>query len=132
MNDRPLRFGPDPNRTPLQRHNAMYPERYGQIDLPLSNPPPRRERGHVASSGNAAGSMVGFVMLVGALAGGCAVLVLLNSLVGAKHIPTWIYLASCSVGGIAGGVLAYLLRYILLVGGFIGIVGYAAWRMHSG
>ena len=32
MADRPLRLGPDPNRTYMERWNTMYPDRYGQPD----------------------------------------------------------------------------------------------------
>ena len=32
MTDRPLRLGPDPNRTYMERWNTMYPDRYGQPD----------------------------------------------------------------------------------------------------
>ncbi len=34
MTDRPLRLGPDPNRTHLERWNEMHPDGYGRPDTP--------------------------------------------------------------------------------------------------
>ena len=141
MSNRPLQFGPDPNRTYLERWNEMHPDRYGRPDS-LADTDQGWQRGHSSDdtdagsgTGNFLTSLLGLAILVLApLMGAIATLLIYRWTAPAQLTTGWIlgYTGVFLVTAWAGAMLVYALRRLLLVAAIVGIsfgIGYLAWNL---
>ncbi len=141
MADRPLRFGPDPNRTYLERWNEMHPDRYGRPDSQAGSSPHRRHSLDGDAESDSAIPSVGLLeSLLGAaiflLAPITALIVTLLSYQWTRPdtlTTAWIfgYASVFVVAMLVCGVLAYVFRRVLLalaLSAFAFGVGYLAWH----
>lgn len=142
---RPLRLGPDPNRTHLERWNEMHPDRYGRPVTPaeMENGPHRwlslddvdNSPGNAPSCHGFLESLLGLTILILAPIIGLLVTLPLYQWTRPDNLtPAWIlgYAGVFVVATFAGGVLVYTLRRVLLMLALAIMmygIGYAAWHL---
>lgn len=143
MSDRPLRLGPDPNRTYMERWNEMHPDRYGRPDTSADTESDRRRRfSEDADETGAAPSPDGFLESLLGLA-----IFILSPIIGLyvtlpiyqwtrpdNLTPGWIlgYASMFVVATFVGAMLVYALRRVLLMLTLASLafaIGYAAWHL---
>jgi hypothetical protein len=141
VSDRPLRLGPDPNRTYLERWNTMHPNRYGRPDS-AADADRGWHQGH-ANDGTEAGSdseslpdsLLGAAILVLApLAGAIATLLIYRWTAPSQLTTGWIlgYAGIFLVAAWIGAMLVHALRRLLLAAAIIGAtfgIGYLIWSL---
>lgn len=144
MSDRPLRLGPDPNRTYLERWNVLHPERYGRPDSP-ADVDRSRQQGH-ANDDTAAGrnsasfleSLLSLAILILApLAGAIATLLIYHWTTPDRLTTGWIlgYVGVFLVTAWIGSMLVYALRRLLFAAVIASVTfgaGYLAWNLWLG
>jgi len=141
MSSPPIRLGPDPNRTYLERWNEMHPDRYGRPDSSVDSDHGRR-RGHANDDPDAGGdsgsfldSMLGLAILILApLTGAIATLQIYRWTAPDQLTTGWIfgYAGTFLVTAWIGAMLVYALRRLLLVTVIVGVtfgLGYLAWAL---
>lgn len=147
MANRPLRLGPDPNRTYLERWNTMHPDRYGQPGA-TANEGPRGPRwfksedpnyygpGLVRSPGNELlDAITGLVILGLATMIGFAITVTTYRLTHPGNLTTtWIlgYVGIFAVSSFVSAILLYAVRRIVLALILSAVafgIGYAVWHL---
>lgn len=140
MSQRPIRLGPDPHRSYLERWNELHPDRYGRADTyDESDGAWFQQNGEGGGStspttGGFLETFLGLVILtVAPLAGGIAT-VLLYRWTGPDHLTSgWVlgYVATFLVSTLAAALLVYALRRLLLAVALLGVtlgVGYLGWN----
>lgn len=144
MSDRPLRLGPDPNRTYMERWNEMHPDRYGRPDAPADTENEHRrwlpsddedDPGNVSSPQGFLESLLGLAILILAPIVGLFVTLPLYHWTRPDNLtPAWIlgYASMFVVATFVGAMLVYALRRVLLVLTLATLtfgVGYIAWHL---
>lgn len=147
MTDRPLRLGPDPNRTYLERQNAMYPDRYGQPGATgnESASDPRWSNsedlnyygpGLVRSPGNELlDAATGLIVLALAAALGFVITVTAYRLTHPEHLTAaWLlgYVATFVASTLVSAIVLHAVRRIiwaLILAAIAFGIGSAAWRL---
>ncbi len=142
MSGRPLRLGPDPNRTYMERWNELHPDRYGRPDTPADTENDRRRRpsdangaGTTPSSGGFLESLLGLAILILAPIVGLFVTLPLYHWTRPDNLtPAWMlgYASMFVVATFVGAMLVYALRRVLLVLTLATLtfgVGYMAWHL---
>lgn len=143
MSDRPLRLGPDPNRTYMERWNEMHPDRYGRPDTPADTENERRrqspddadEVGAAPSPGGFLESLLGLTLFILSPIIGLFVTLPLYQWTRPDNLtPGWIlgYAVAFVVATFAGAMLVYALRRVLLIFALAALtfgIGYAAWHL---
>lgn len=142
MSERPIRLGPDPNRTYLERWNALHPDRYGRADSPADTESERRRRSSDDADEAGATPSPGFLESLLGLA-----IFILSPIIGLyvtlplyqwtrpdNLTPGWIlgYAVAFVVATFAGAMLIYALRRVLLIFALAALtfgIGYAAWHL---
>jgi hypothetical protein len=140
--DRPLRLGPDPNRTYLERWNELHPDRYGRPDSPAETKSERHRSADDVDEASAPPSPSGFLESLLGLA-----IFILSPIIGLfvtlplyqwtrpdSLTPGWIigYAAAFVVTTFAGAMLVYALRRVLLIFALATLtfgIGYATWHL---
>ena len=140
MADRPLRLGPDPNRTHMERWNQMHPDRYGRPDTPVAS----TDHGwsHSEAGNEAVGGSGGFLeILLGltilALAPPIGAIVTFHTYQWTKPgdlTPGWVlgYIAIFLVTSWIVAMLINALRKVILAAAIAGMtfcLGYATWHL---
>lgn len=138
MSGSPLRLGPDPNRTYLERWNQMHPDQYGAPDLSVDAEdgwPRGQDRDTGGYSQNSSSVLLSLAILVLApIAGAIATLQIYRWTVPSQLTTGWIlgyaalYLATVWISA----MLVYALRRLLLaatIAGVTSVLGYVAWRL---
>lgn len=141
MSDRPLRLGPDPNRTYMERWNEMHPDRYGRPDTYDEASGDRRQRGAKSDeqddggSGSFLESFLGLAILILApLTGAIATLLICRWTAAAQLTTGWIlgYTGIFLATSWLGAMLVYSLRRLLLAAAILGMIfgiGYLTWGL---
>lgn len=131
MDERPIRLGPDPNRTYLQRMNDMYPSRYGSGTAPTSQhsrPAYDTTIYGSASSDASEGAGWGLIVLLGGVLGGIATVVLLRRWLSFDTSASIFACFGIFLGGaVVSGYIAYLFRYVIALLLLAGLV----WLLFS-
>lgn len=146
MSDCPLRLGPDPNRTYMERWNEMHPDRYGRPDTSAGMESERRrwssddanEAGTAPSPGGFLESLLGLALFILSPIIGLFVTLPLYQWTRPDNLtPGWIlgYATAFVVATFAGAMLVYTLRRLLLAAAITGVtfgIGYLAWHLWLG
>lgn len=132
-----MQLGPDPNRSYLERHNQMFPSRYG---MPGPFPTERKRKKSHASEGEgegAGGSEVDIAsdlralsVLLTALPAGMFATFLLTKQIGPESLSVgWIfrYLGMFVVCTAGAGYVAYRLRRLLTIAWGLGVLAFVGW-----
>lgn len=139
MSDRPLRLGPDPNRTYMERWNEMHPDRYGRPDTYGEASGDRRQRGvkgdeqDDGGSGSLLESFLGLAILILAPLTGAIATLLIYRWTAPDQLTTGRMLGYTGVFLVtswAGAMLVYALRRLLLAAVIVGVIcgiGYLTW-----
>ncbi len=131
MSDRPLRLGPDPNRTYMERWNEMHPDRYGRPDTYDEASGDRRQRGAKGDeqddggSGSFLESFLGLAILILApLTGAIVTLLIYRWTAPAQLTNGWIlgYTGIFLATSWLGAMLVYSLRRLLLAAAILGMI----------
>lgn len=131
MSDHPLRLGPDPNRTYMERWNEMHPDRYGRPNPSADTDNDDMDVGGV--SGSFLDSLLGLTILVLApLTGAIATLLIYRWTAPDQLTTAWIfgYAGLFLVTAWLGAMLVYALRRLLLAAVIVGVIfgiGYLTW-----
>lgn len=134
MSNRPLRLGPDPDRTYMERWNEMHPDRYGRPDSYDEADSARSQRGAASdtddrAAGGFSESLLGLAVLILApLTGAIATLLIYRWTAPGQLTTAWIfgYAGIFLVTAWLGAMLVYALRRLLLAAVIFGI-GYLTW-----
>lgn len=144
MTDRPLRLGPDPNRSHLERWNEMHPDRYGRPDTPAETENERRQwlssddaddLGSAPTPSGFLESFLGLAILILAPIIGLFVTLPLYQWTRPDNLtPAWIlgYVGAFVIATFAGALLIHALRRVLLTLTLAALalsIGYAAWHL---
>lgn len=145
VTDRPLRLGPDPNRSHLERWNEMHPDRYGRPDTPAETEAGRRRWLSSDDADNGPGnappphgfleSFLGLAILILSPIIGLFVTLLTYQWTRPDNLTSaWIlaYTGVLVITTFAGAVLIYALRRVLLMLTLATLtfsVGYIAWHL---
>lgn len=145
MIDRPLRLGPDPNRSHLERWNEMHPDRYGRPDAPAEAEDGRRRWLSSEDADNCPGNappLHGFldsllslaVLIMAPLTGAIATLLIYRWTAPGQLSIGWAlgYAGLFLVTTWIGAMLVYALRRLLLAAVIAGAtlgIGYLAWNL---
>lgn len=143
MSDRPLRLGPDPNRTYMERWNEMHPDRYGRPDTSADTEGDRRwwfsddanEAGTAPSSGGFLESLLGLILFILSPIIGLLVTLPLYQWTRPDNLTSGLilgYVGVFAVATFAGAMVVYALRRVLLIFALATMtvgIGYAAWHL---
>ena len=142
MAERPIRLGPDPSRTHLERWNELHPDRYGKPDSPAASEPYRQQRLHDDAEGDSSDSSLGLmesfvglaVFFLAPLSGLVMTLLFYQWTRPANLTPASVfgYAGVFVVAMLTGGVLVYALRRVLLALVLAALAlgaGYLAWHL---
>lgn len=144
MSDRPLRLGPDPNRTDMERWNEIHPDRYGRPNTYDEANGDRRQQGAKGDeqddggSGNSLESFLGLATLILAPLTGAIATLLIYRWTAPAQLTTGRLLGYMGVLLTAiwvGAVLIYALRQLLLAAAIVSVifgVGHLAWGLWLG
>jgi len=144
MSSRPLQFGPDPDRSYLERWNEMHPDRYGRADTYDES-----EGAWFQQSGESDGSaapadasfletVLGLTILILSPLAGAIATILLYRWTGPDHLTSgWVlaYAGAFLACTLAAALFVYAVRRLLLAAALIGAtlgVGYLGWNMLVG
>ena len=139
MSDRPLRLGPDPNLTYMDRWNEMQPDRYGRPDTYDGASGDRRQRGAKGDeqdnggSGSFLESFLGLAILILAPLTGAIATLLIYRWTAPDQLTTGRMLGYTGVFLVtswACAMLVYALRRLLLAAVIVGVIcgiGYLTW-----
>lgn len=141
VTDRPLRLGPDPNRTHLERWNEMHPDRYGRPDTydEASSAWWKQntaiDPGYGGTSESFLESLLGLAVLILAPLTGTIATFLIYRWTAPDQLTTgWMlgYAGIFLVTAWIGAVLVYAVRRLLLAAIIASVafgVGYLAWSL---
>ncbi len=144
MADRPLRLGPDPNRTYVERWNEMHPDRYGRPDTydEASSAWWKRstasDPGDGGTSGSFLESLLGLAVLILAPLTGTIATFLIYRWTAPDQLTTGWMLGYAGIFLVAtwiSAMLVYALRRLLLAAAITGVtfgIGYLAWHLWLG